>query len=141
MFSMRVHQRNLVKKAFRVLKKRAFRKSEVAREFHCLARKAKIFKIFKDLIKIKKGHRLEKEIFALFRMKRVLIAWKNLTQKAAKVQAIGEFKGQYNFCVKFSEYCKCVKCQFQRNYVDAIGPKNQNVIDKFVRNIPKPPLK
>jgi hypothetical protein len=99
-----------MKKTLKVIKERAFRKTDVAREFYQLRRKHKIIKLFKNRIRMKRCPKLEQEIYELFRMKRVLNAWREHCQNKAKIHTIGEFRGEYNFCVKYSEFCKCLKC-------------------------------
>ena len=43
---------------------------------------------------------------------------------------IGEKKATQIFCVKYSDFCKCKKCEFQRNRIDNIGPENQKLLEK-----------
>jgi len=68
-------------------------------------------------------------------------AWRDVVTKHAKVHTIGELKHQQRFCVNYSEFCKCARCEHTKNKVNALGPHNQNVQDKYIRVAgSRPPL-
>jgi len=64
----------------------------------------------------------------------VLTAWQGISLgKQAKLAAIGEKKGaNHQFCVKFSDFCKCFKCEHIRSKFYELGPQNQKNVTLFV---------
>jgi hypothetical protein len=45
---------------------------------------------------------------------------------------IGEKRQPHTFCVKYSDFCKCRKCEETRSKFDNIGPENQKLQDRFL---------
>lgn len=60
---MRIHARFLIRKSFKALKQRAFRKSQIAWEFNKITRYQRFIQVLKKQIKAKKCPKLEVEIF------------------------------------------------------------------------------
>ena len=46
---------------------------------------------------------------------------------------IGEKKYDHQFCIKYSDYCKCIKCEHLKTLNQAIGPVNQNINNRFLK--------
>lgn len=45
---------------------------------------------------------------------------------------IGEKKQPQTFCVKYSDFCKCRRCEDMRQKFDNIGPANQRIQQQFL---------
>lgn len=124
----------------KVIKDKAFKKTIIARKWAKHQKQKQVFRWLKILseqrLRQKRLQKKESEIYSLFQLKKYVKAWRFVVNSQAKVGAIGEHKvsQQQTFCVKYSEFCKCVKCEHTRNKMNAIGPQNQKMLDKYLRN-------
>jgi hypothetical protein len=91
-------------------------------------------------IRHKKVDRKIDEIYSLFQTKRFFGAWRHVAHKNAKIHTIGEKKHPHEFCVKYSEFCKCVKCNRIRSNFEVIGPKNQKLAKTYLVSEQPPKL-
>ena len=125
---MKYYLRKVIKKAMISVKQNAFKKSELARKLHIARVQKKCFAVMKKIalkrIKAKKVDKKIDEIYSLFQTKRFFGAWRTVAHKHAKIHTIGEKKHPHEFCVKYSEFCKCIKCVQIRSKFDALGPVN-----------------
>ena len=115
-FAMKLCNLKLVRKSFGVLKKRAFQKSKLARDYYLLQRKFKLLRHWKAITRPRlEAKRIDQhihDIYRLFQTRRVLRGWKQLTLESAKIHTIGEARKQHTFCARYSDYCKCVRCRY-----------------------------
>ena len=89
-------------------------------------------------IRHKKVDKKIDEIYSLFQTKRFFSSWRHVVKRNAKIHTIGEKKYPHSFCVKYSEFCKCVKCERIRSKFEAIGPQNQKLAKTFLAVDPAP---
>lgn len=114
-FATNCYVRRLKLKAISALKASAFQKSQVARTLAALKRKKKVFVVLRNMgrqrMKRNAREKQMREIYQLFKTKKILRAWRKIITESKRLQMIGERKRTQTFCVKYSDYCKCRKCE------------------------------
>lgn len=77
------------------------------------------------------------EIRKLFQAKKFFKAWKHVVKGQAKIHAIGDNKVQAKFCVKYSDFCKCNKCNYIRDNYETINGKRAKQVVSLQGNLSK----
>ena len=117
-FAIRISIKRSLQKVFQGFKTHAFKKTVLAREMCRLFLTRRVFghliKGTRRKIKQKRINKQIVDIYKLFQSKKVFKAWKHQVFQSAKIHAIGEKKFAHNFCVKYSQYCQCSRCEAVR---------------------------
>ena len=96
-----------------------------------MKRKKKVYVVLKNMglqrMRRRARERQLREIYQLFKTKKILRAWRKIHEDSKKLQMIGERKQAQTFCVKYSDYCKCPKCEDARQRFGNLGPENQRI--------------
>ena len=137
LFAVRYHYKKVMIRTVQRMKDHAFKRSNVARQYALVKLKKICYENMKQCsyyrVKSKRVKNKMDEIYSLFQSKRVFNAWKFVHKSHAKIYTIGEKKTHQQFCVKYSDFCKCVRCLRQKNNFDAIGPQNQQNLQKYTQ--------
>mmetsp|Transcript_16618 Transcript_16618/g.28316 ORF Transcript_16618/g.28316 Transcript_16618/m.28316 type:complete len:127 (+) Transcript_16618:395-775(+) len=122
--------RTLLRSHFKILKRLTVRRLGKAQRYADLQLQFKVFQLLRRASKKQKvSNRIERkmrEIYQLQKSKVIFRAWREMARGArARISAIGEENGgNFNFCVKFSDFCSCPKCLRRKQNFDQIGPLN-----------------
>ena len=76
----------------------------------------------KRIKKLKRQNRNIRKLCRLFQLKTIMREWKKTNATILKNKQGRAKKEVLNFCIKYSDYCKCLNCEHVREKIADIVP-------------------